>query len=598
MDAGEPGAIVAERYQLRAELGRGGMGVVWLACDELLDREVAVKEILWPNQLGAMERETLRQRALREARTAARLHHPNIVGVYDVVEDDGRPWIVMQYVPYRSLRDVVREDGPLSQERAARVGLTILAAIRAAHAAGVLHRDVKPGNILLGPEDQAVLTDFGMAIADGSPTLTTSGMLIGSPSYMAPERARGEPASAAADMWSLGATLYAAVEGRPPFDREGTMAVLAAVVSADPDPPSRAGALWPVISGLLRKDPDERLDTYEVESQLRRIAEAGSAVPGAAAGEATSPLTGPGLPATGPVPDGPAPDGPRSAPARPTAPTAPTWPQRQPPAAGDAGTEQHADPEPAVVPLPDPPPPPPLGGPLRGKRLRPRWLLAVVGCLAAVAAIVAAVELAPGSASGHQTAAPPSVAPSRLSRAHSAGRPSRRASTRPNTHTSASAAPTSGSDVLPAGFSWYHDPSGFSIGMPTGWQVSHQGHLVYIQDPDSDRFLIVDQTTHPQPNALEDWRQQEAARMSTYPGYHRIRLVAVKYAQAEQAADWQFTYYLNGQLTEVLNFNILVNSHQAYALYWSTPESEWNASYHYFLSFAATFHPVNTNVGS
>ena len=150
----------------------------------------------------------------------------------------------------------------------------------------------------------------------------------------------------------------------------------------------------------------------------------------------------------------------------------------------------------------------------------------------------------------------------------------------------------SGLGVLPTGFSRYHDPTGFSIGRPENWQISHQGHLVYIQDPNSGRFLIIDQTTHPKPSPLADWRQQEAARISTLPGYHRIRLQAVRYAQAERAADWEFTYDDNGQLTQVLNRNILANAHHAYALYWSTPASEWKTSYHYFRAFAATFRPA------
>jgi YD repeat-containing protein len=149
-----------------------------------------------------------------------------------------------------------------------------------------------------------------------------------------------------------------------------------------------------------------------------------------------------------------------------------------------------------------------------------------------------------------------------------------------------------GSARLPAGYVLYHDPTGFSIGMPKGWLVSHQGHLVYIQDPSGSRFLIIDQTTHPKPDPLADWRQQEAARISTYPGYHRIRLQAVHYPQAERAADWEFTYDQHGQLTHVLNRNILVDAHHAYALYWSTPASEWAASYHIFQVFAATFRPV------
>jgi serine/threonine protein kinase len=196
-------------------IGQGGMGVVWRARDELLNRDVAVKEIIWPPHLAAAEREIARQRAIREAQIAARLYHPNIVRVYDIVEEDDRPSIVMELIPFRSLQDTVREDGPLTPAHAARVGLGVLAALLVAHQAGIVHRDVKPANILLGPEDRVVLTDFGIAKAADSPTLTSSGMLLGSPSYLAPERARGGSGGAEADLWALGASLYTAVEGRP-----------------------------------------------------------------------------------------------------------------------------------------------------------------------------------------------------------------------------------------------------------------------------------------------------------------------------------------------------------------------------------------------
>lgn len=532
------------------------MGAVWLAGDELLHRDVAVKEFFWPPQLEAAERETLRQRALREVRTAARLNHPNIVGVYDVIEQDGRPWIVMQLVPYRSLSDAVREDGPLSPAQAAQVGLRILAALRAAHAAGVLHRDVKPGNVLLGPEDQVVLTDFGMAIADGGPTLTTSGILIGSPSYMAPERARGERATAAADMWSLGATLYAAVEGRPPFGRDGTMAVLTAVVGDDPDPPSRAGALWPVIDGLLRKVPGERLGAAEAERLLHRVAEdngvrasqrsAGRHEPHETGTAAVAPPLIPGLKQYAPDPRDQEVAGPDS----------PTLVTRQ------------------------------------GKLARSRRRLAAVATVTVFAVLAAAAGLATERALSHRAASPPG--PER-SAARSAppgtttSAPSRRSSTAPG---------GGGSAALPAGFHWYHDPTGFTIGVPSGWRVAHQGHVVYLRDPDSGGFLLIDQTSHPKPDPLADWRQQEAARISTFPGYHRIRLQAVRYAQAERAADWEFTYDQGGQLIHVLNRNILANADHAYALYWSTPASRWEASFHLFQVFAATFHPAGGVAGS
>lgn len=589
MSAAEPGAIVAGRYRLRKVLGRGGMGVVWLAADELLHREVAVKEIQWPSQLDASEREKLGQRALREARTAARLDHPNIISVYDVVVEDERPWIVMQLARYSSLSDAVRDGGPLTPVRAAKVGLQILAAIRAAHAAGVLHRDVKPANVLLGPGDRVVLTDFGMAIADGSPTLTTTGILIGSPSYMAPERARGEPGTPVADLWSLGATLYAAVEGRPPFAREGAMAVLTAVVSADPDPPQRAGPLWPVISGLLRKDPAARLNAAEAERMLLRITGSGAASL-SALDEPTSPMG-----ATVPVAS-------NQATGHPPLPAPEETPQWRPAASGNRRGPAFSA---GLAPAPDAPgrqPLPPLRGPddepARHGPARRWWLLAVAAGLALIAATAAAVALTSASAPGRGTASSGGRAPSPAHPGVASTARHKSHSHPPAPHSGAPANPGGQAGALPAGFVWYHDPTDFSIGMPVGWHISHQGHLVYIQDPTGSRFLIIDQTTHPKPNPLADWQQQEAARISTYPGYHRIRLQAVSYPQAERAADWQFTYEQSGQLTEVLNRNVLVSPQQAYALYWSTPATQWSASYHFFTAFAATFRPAGVVQGS
>jgi serine/threonine protein kinase len=293
MDAAGSVRLLEGRYRLSLVIGRGGMGTVWRARDELLGRDVAVKEIVWPPYLSDAEREAARHRAVREARMAARVRHPNVVGVYDIIETDGRPWIVMELLPYRSLRDVVRGDGPLTPVQAAQVGLGILAALRAAHAEGIVHRDVKPANILICPDGRAVLTDFGIARAADSPTVTSSGVLIGSPSYMAPERARGGQAGAAGDLWGLGASLYTAVEGHPPFDREGALQSLTAVVTDEPDPAVHAGALRPVISGLLRKDPDKRLGGAETERMLRRVAAGGGAGRAAAGPSEPGERTGP-----------------------------------------------------------------------------------------------------------------------------------------------------------------------------------------------------------------------------------------------------------------------------------------------------------------
>ncbi len=279
----DTGHVVAGRYRLISALGNGGMGTVWLAEDEVLARRVAVKEVSPPADMTPHERETLRERTLREAQTAARLSHPNVVAIYDVVEDDGRPWIVMELVPSRSLRDVVAEHGPLTAQQAAAIGLQILAALNAAHALGIMHRDVKPGNVLIDATGRAVLADFGIARTQDSSTLTSSGMIVGSPSYIAPERARGERGGPESDRWSLGATLYALVEGRPAYDRAGALPTLMAVVNEDPDPPSRAGVLWPVIRGLLDHVPSRRLGPAETERMLREVA-------GAGAGHVSAPL--------------------------------------------------------------------------------------------------------------------------------------------------------------------------------------------------------------------------------------------------------------------------------------------------------------------
>lgn len=271
--------LLAGRYQLCAVMGRGGMGTVWRARDELLNRDVAVKEITCPPYLNEAEQRAAGRRALTEAQLAARLQHPNVVGIYDVVEEDDRPWIVMELFQYRSLRDIVRDDGPLPPARAARLGLGILAALRAAHAVGIVHRDVKPANILVSPEDRAVLTDFGIARATDSCSTLTADHLVGSPSYIAPERAWGGQAGPPADLWALGAALYAAVEGRPPFERGDALASLTAAVADEPEPAVHAGPLWPVISGLLRKDPGSRLDPAEAERMLGQAARAGEVQP-------------------------------------------------------------------------------------------------------------------------------------------------------------------------------------------------------------------------------------------------------------------------------------------------------------------------------
>ncbi|MEV5878648.1 serine/threonine-protein kinase [Streptomyces sp. NPDC052101] len=267
------GRLVAGRYRLLGKLGHGGMGTVWRAKDETVDREVAVKEPRVPDHLPERERVNAFERMRREARAAARLDHPAVVNVHDVAVVDGRPWIVMELVHGRTLGDALHE-GTLGARDAARIGLEVLGALEAAHAAGVLHRDVKPDNVLLGRYDRVVLTDFGIARIEGDTRLTDTGGFVGSPEYIAPERVLGQRPGPASDLWSLGVLLYTATEGVSPFRRSNTPATLQSVLNSAPAAPASAsGPLAEVIEGLLHKDPAHRLAADRVRALLTEAAE-------------------------------------------------------------------------------------------------------------------------------------------------------------------------------------------------------------------------------------------------------------------------------------------------------------------------------------
>jgi WD40 repeat protein/tRNA A-37 threonylcarbamoyl transferase component Bud32 len=285
------GRLVGGKYRLIDILGEGAIGIVWRAHDESLGRDVAIKEIRFPAGMDAEQVESLRARTLREARAAARLSHPGIVTVHEVVRQDEHPWIVMELIRGRTLARVIKEDGPMSPARVAEIGAQILGGLRAAHAAGVVHRDVKPSNVMLDG-DRTVLTDFGIAALDGGTVLTETGAMLGTPSFMAPEQALGRYATPASDLWSLGATMYAAVEGQPPFDGETIATVLVTLLTADPPPPSRAGPLAPVIAGLLAKEPTLRLPAGDLAEDLARVA-GGDVVPAAPAEETAPPAPTP-----------------------------------------------------------------------------------------------------------------------------------------------------------------------------------------------------------------------------------------------------------------------------------------------------------------
>ncbi|MEU6800221.1 serine/threonine-protein kinase [Streptomyces neyagawaensis] len=267
------GRLIAERYRLVDVIGSGGMGRVWRARDEVLHRAVAVKELTAALYVSENEQAVLLARTRAEARAAARINHSAVVTVHDVLEHDNRPWIVMELVEGLSLADAVREQGRVEAREAARIGMWVLRALRAAHQAGVLHRDVKPGNVLLAEDGRVMLTDFGIAQVEGDTTITRTGEIVGSVDYIAPERVRGHEPGPASDLWSLGATLYTAVEGKSPFRRTTPLTTMQAVVSEEVAEPVAAGPLGPVIAALLCKDPAVRPGAQDAELMLAEAAE-------------------------------------------------------------------------------------------------------------------------------------------------------------------------------------------------------------------------------------------------------------------------------------------------------------------------------------
>src|ERR1700759_4669170 len=300
----DTGRVIAGRYRLQSPIGRGAMGVVWRARDQLLDRDVAIKEVQIADTLTEAERATAFQRTLREAKTAARLNHPAVVTVYDVAEDGGRPWIVMQLVHAQSLDQMLATSGPWPPRGAAEMARQLLSALSVAHAAGVMHRDVKPSNVLLSNDGRAVLTDFGIATFQDDPKLTQTGMVMGSPGFTAPERIRGEDASPASDLWSLGATIYAAVEGHGPFERRGgAITTMSAIINENAPEAPTAGALGPVIAALPRREPADRPDAAAAARMITNVLpsltdQAADAPPGDEA-TALSASSRPGAPPSG-----------------------------------------------------------------------------------------------------------------------------------------------------------------------------------------------------------------------------------------------------------------------------------------------------------
>ena len=423
----------------------------------------------------------LRERTRREARAAARLDHPSAVTVYDVVEDGQAPFLVMELVDAPTLADVVRRDGPLSPQRAAQVGLDLLGALEAAHAQGIVHRDVKPSNVLVREDGRVVLTDFGIARSAGDSSITHTGLLLGSPAYIAPERAKGQEPGPASDLWSLGATLFTAVEGRPPFDGGEPMLTVTAVVTGEHAPYDAAGPLEPVLEGLLDKEPSTRLDAAQARRLLTAVAE--------------QPVT------------------------RPTTKVLPA--AADPPAAART----------AAVPLVRPYPRPATGSASR------RWLVPVLVALAAGVAVVGALVAMSGDEPGGSTAAPEaSTEPSTAVSAPAVTEPTDDAEEPAAEPTDEPAGAPAAAD-LPDGWTTDTGGPGWLVALPPGYEQSRPGEYVHAA---TGRTLRVDSGPG-QPDAVADREAQAEDFARRHPSYEEIRIEPVDY-RGYEAADWEFTY--------------------------------------------------------
>jgi serine/threonine protein kinase len=568
------------------------MGEVWHARDEILQRDVAIKEI--DLVVGSGE-DTLHRRTLREARAAARLSHPNVVQVFDILEEAGRARIVMEYVPSRSLQEVLRDDGPLEPRTAAMIGLEVLAALRAAHRAGVDHRDVKPGNVLLADDGRVLLTDFGIATIEGDSQASSGDMVIGSPEYMSPERARHGTAGLPSDLWSLGATLFAAVEGHSPFHRASAVGTLTALATEEPKPPRQAGVLGPVLEGLLRRDPAARIDADETERRLRAAIE----------GDLTAPDETPTQAAPAPAAPSPATPAPAASSSAAPSPAAPA-PAASPPAVPAPAASSSVAPEtaapgsgassPAAPERTEPEPsrgratvgPPPAVAddvvPAPARRPGKRLLGAAAAVLVAVLGVTTWLVTRPDSGDAGQQAAPPAATttPSAESTSDSsapANPPVESASTAPAQPPPSSAA-TGGDDgglpALPAGWTNYRDRTGFSVYVPADWKRSREGTMVYFRG--DGRVLGIDQTKTPARNPVADWKGKAEYRQGRgdFPSYREVHIKSVDYWR--KAADWEFSFARGGTRQHVNNRGFIVADDQAYGIWWQTSDSSWSAA--------------------
>ena len=573
------GVVLAARYELRNEIGTGGMGVVWRAHDTLLKRDVAVKEVHLPPDIAGGDEAILQGRVLREARAAARLSHPGAVTVYDVVHHEGRAFIVMELIEAPTLALVVDRDGPLPPDRVAALGLEILEALEKAHAEGIVHRDVKPQNVMVGP-DGAKLADFGIASLKGDPKLTATGTLLGSPAFMAPEQAQGDDSGPPADLWGLGATLYYAVEGQPPFERGQPIATLASVVYDEPRRPQRAGPLAAVLMRLMSKPPGDRPSRADLREALETVAgqdrrswekneqqlsEARTSLLRVASADRPSPL--------------------RDESSRPAG-AAATGAERVWATTGETGWRSEHRPAP--------------------RRGVPLWALAVGVFLVALlfGVLLFRPSLAPsdgrsrdpsgeGQDAGGRGAGSAGPGSDRGNRGQNGG--GRGGDAAPNQTQEPGTGVATGAGVdVPLDWVTYEDPSsGFRISHPPDWEVtehSRDGDSLDIEDPATGgTYLRIDWTDSPGASPLAAWEAQADSFAARHDNYQEIQIEPTTF-KGFDAAIWEFTYSDDGVDLHAADIGFVTNDY-GFALFWQTQAGAWEGSRDLFEAFQASFEP-------
>ncbi|MGE7389720.1 protein kinase domain-containing protein [Streptomyces sp. NPDC004126] len=613
-EARREGRLLAGRYRLGAVLGKGGMGTVWRAEDEVLGRTVAVKELRFGNGVDEDEKRRLITRTLREAKAIARIRNEGAVTVYDVVDEDARPWIVMELIEGPSLAEFVRENGPLTPHRAAEVGLAVLDVLRAAHRQGILHRDVKPSNVLIAASGRVVLTDFGIAQVEGDPSITSTGMLVGAPSYISPERARGQKPGPPADMWSLGGLLYAAVEGVPPYDKGNALATLTAVMTEPVDPPQNAGAqLTEVIYGLLVKDPAMRLGEEQARTMLTAVINAPEPV------AAPEPPPAPPVEETRPISLTKA-DAAAEKAAKKERERREREQRERTRAALKAARKAAAAEAAAAAAAEAPPARPAQPGPsltdVVSRRTIVLAIAAVVVVLAVVGSLIAYMikgdgkdagrknegkggpvasgNPSPGASAGNSPAASagsspsanpsgtpgtpaPSGTPGAADQGQGQGQGQNPAQGQSQGQGASPGGPAGG---LPAGFATVTDLGfHFSMAMPEGFRqtgtAGENSGAIYSRDGGFPR-IQVDYTGSPGNDARLAWSKLAPAVAGSSKNYRLIRLDAVNYRNYPTVADWEFEREQQGTRVRVLNRGFKADATHGYAIMITCAADQWD----------------------